>query len=454
MNRLSSSSNAHAGSTYTIIVSERVQMKQEGTSGGFQQYFQVYARTADKIYPKVSRTYKDFKSFEVSMSNNLRSSDVECPQLEKRSSLSELPMSERRESSERELPLNDKITNIKQFCKALSADPVFYVDPFFDFFKIPKPTQFEDYEEGGRRVSDVDVIDKFKATMKPEVIMENHHYIEFEKKNSIDYCIQFKCSVTGPPVEKEDPGELSKKPHNFYTFIIKPLLDLERLITIEKRYSEFYQLALTLKSRVNTRPPPLPPKIMMNDRNNLIKRGDALEEWLNIVSNEKMFYSPELFEFIGLSSDDLAYYSSVDMVSQLLDAYTFKFSLEDKKSITADDESFVLWEINIDIIEIYSKDLADSYKVFRRFKEFDHLHDSLKTKFEKYSKKLPELPGKMGYLNILSQSKVGQRQIKLEGYLQLLAEYPLMFNCMNFRKFIELDTVKIDSLLTSNKSAR
>lgn len=67
------------------------------------------------------------------------------------------------------------------------------------------------------------------------------------------------------------------------------------IINIEKRYSEFYDLAIQMKNLVKSRPPPLPQRMMLKDKNSLQKRGQGLEEWLMIVLNEKMFYCPELF---------------------------------------------------------------------------------------------------------------------------------------------------------------
>ena len=136
--------------TFTFVVSDRVAVKKEA-DGSVAQFFTVYARGSnDKTYPKVERTYRDFKSLEVALNNNLRSNDIECPQLESDSFMSDIG---RRNEAERDPPLTEKINNIRRFCKEISQDPALQVEPFFDFFKIPKA----DLSEPDHRLSEVDL---------------------------------------------------------------------------------------------------------------------------------------------------------------------------------------------------------------------------------------------------------------------------------------------------------
>lgn len=79
-------------------------------------------------------------------------------------------------------------------------------------------------------------------------------------------------------------------------------------------------------------------------------------------------------------------FSSFDTIAVLMESVNFKLSISDKQSATNSDESFVLWEITVLCYHPLTKDKVDSYKVLRRFKEFDNLNNELKHKFHKYSK--------------------------------------------------------------------
>lgn len=430
--------------TYNIVVSERINFKKE-EDGNTCQYFTVFANAGDdKVFPKVEKTYQDFKNLELAINNNLRSNDIECPALEKENSA--IDISGWRESAEQDVPLTEKINNVKRFCRLLGADPALHCEPFYEFFKIPKVQVF--YEGRG---SEVDIVDKFKSTVVPGSMVTDGNWNDFEKENTSDYCPYFKVAVLGPPESKEDKGENSKGSHNYYSFVIKQIADLDKTLQIEKRYSAFYDLAVRMKSAVTARPPPLPPKLMLKDKHSLQKRGEALEEWLAFTLNEKVFFCSDLFNFIGLDEGTLSRYSQRDIIAILLESATFKFSLGDKKSQQSQEESFITFEIRVDIYDNTTKDLIDRYKVYRRFKEFDHLHNELKHKFQKNVKQLPDLPSKMAYLNILNVHNMDQRQEKLQIYLKQLVQYPGIFQTVSFRKFIALDTRKIELLMSNFK---
>ena len=63
--------------TFNIVVSERVNMKKD-LEGNTEQFFIVHASAnADLTYPKVEKTYQDFKNLEMAINNSLRSNDIE-----------------------------------------------------------------------------------------------------------------------------------------------------------------------------------------------------------------------------------------------------------------------------------------------------------------------------------------------------------------------------------------
>lgn len=426
------------------MVSDRATMKRE-KDGSTGEYFTVQARSNNNElqYPRVEVTYRDFKSLEVALSNNLRSNDIECPQLEKESS--GLDMSSM--ATDRELSLNEKINNIKRFCKALACDPALHLEPFYDFFKIPKP---EDDNMDMSRLSEVEVsADKLRATInKPESVEAKP---EFDKSPTVEYSGYFMVTLKGHH-EKEDRPDESTKTHNYYTFEIRPVSDPDSTYQIEKRYSEFYDLVMKLKTQVKARPSALPPKLLIKDKQNLQKRGEVLEDWLGQVLNQRLFFCAELFDFIQLENRLTTVYLNQDIVAALLSCISFKLSVVSHKSFQSSDESFLSFEIRVDSYDAGTKDLVDTYTVYRRFKEFDHLHHELKVEFQKFSNPLPDLPGKLSYLNILSSSKTDQRQVKLDVYVSKLSAYPNIYHSIGFRKFLGLTSPKIDSLIAGTKS--
>lgn len=436
--------------SYSVVVSERVNMKHEA-DGSIQQYFTVYAKVQDgEMFPKVERTYRDFKSLEVALNNMLRGSDIECPRLEGDSS-----PRESNEFGNDDVPINEKITNIRRFCKKIAADVALHLDPFYEFFQIPKPEVFQD-----GRVSDVLISDKFKATMKPDFRLLKHHgaelWSEYDKEFLADYTGCFKVAMIGQPFEKEDPSEVSpSKSHFYFSMAIKSLIDSNVMTSIEKRYNEFFDLALKMKSAVIARPPPLPPKVLVKDKNTLQKRGDALEEWLMTVLNEKMYFCNDLFQFADLEISTIPKYIETDPVQRFKEHMNVKFEVTGQQAVQKSDECFAVWDVKIRIFDALTSDELDSYQVMRRFKEFDHLHSELSGKFKKYAKKLPDLPSKIS-LAILSskENQEDERKSQLGVYLQKLSEYPDIYSTISFRKFINLNASRIDNLLERTSKQR
>src|SRR3990167_1958557 len=74
---------------YHINVNERFTVKTL-TDGTSVQYFTIYASQGDKKFPKVERSYRDFKSLEIAMTNNLMSNDIDCPKLERNTTVTDL----------------------------------------------------------------------------------------------------------------------------------------------------------------------------------------------------------------------------------------------------------------------------------------------------------------------------------------------------------------------------
>lgn len=455
---------------YQIQVSERFTVKTL-TDGSTVQYFTIFASQGDKKYPKIERCYRDFKSLEIAMTNNLRSNDIDCPRLERHTTMTDV--SDWSDSSDLATSVTEKIQNIKKFCKAIGSDPNLHIEPFYDFFKIPKPDdEFPEDYELERRHSEVEASGSLsralKQTMKPDAAFGGVEGLFWSHKHQseyiVDFVTHFKVTLLGQPIQKLDPirGSSETKKHNYFAFIVKCIIadvgsdrelsTLESSVQVEKRYSEFYDLALQMKDSVKARPPPLPPKIMLKDESNLTKRADALEDWLNLVMNEKMFFCPELYIFLGINPALIPKLSAIDLVQELQNKTKINISVVGNHSVQSSDESYVVWEIQVEILDSGTNDLIDNYRLHRRYKEFDHLHAELRHKFHKLAKDLPQLPSKVSYLNILSSgNKLSQREGKLDTFLKELAKYPNIFQTVAFRKFVDLTTKKITDLLSRTK---
>jgi hypothetical protein len=109
-------------------------------------------------------------------------------------------------------------------------------------------------------------------------------------------------------------------------------------------------------------------------------------------------------------------------------------------------ESFVIFDISVNVNSKKTREMISGFLVKRRFREFDNLHQRLKKKFVKYSRPLPDFPKKFGF-------KVNnkKRQFKLENYLRLLLNYTDIFECVCFRQFLQIQPKKFNELRVNKK---
>ena len=257
-----------------------------------------------------------------------------------------------------------------------------------------------------------------------------------------DYCPYFKVNIlkyqrakTGEFIEYIINLELTEKPDEYWE--------------ISKRYSDFVTIREQLKESLKVLPPKLPKKlVMVTEEEQLAGRRQDLENWLRIVLNEKIYFTPQLFQFVGLN---LSYYET------LKDEETYSFS-----NFRAKIEKSEIWMNNNKPYTIYyilveQKSQSDPknkkrvYNLYRRFKEFDELHQALEKRFLDPAKKLPELPSK--YNAFSNKTTVDFRQQGLESYLNQLFAYPNIGDSFAFRKFINFKR-PVDSFITAKEADR
>lgn len=429
--------------TYTIVVSEKV-LRKPNENGVVNEYFVVYAKSSQgKTGPKIERTYRDFQSFEISLNNEIRGLDIECPSLDggRSTNFSDFSLSRKNESmGEKDLGFNEKISNIKKFCKQLSKDVHYQSDSFFDFFEIERP----EYDiDRYKRDSEIDISDKIQedeeVSQERSGVMKNSIWSDYSLLSTEDYCQYFKVTFKREIIRREE--------HDYYEFTIQSLVEQDVVFNVSQRYSSFVQLAQDIKQSTKVRAPPLPPKLFTKDKNLLVKRGETLEEWLRLVTNERLYFCRELFEFINADSDSFIKYSTLNQLEDIMERNLVKINIVKHQMVTDEIESFVIFEIAVEIMEKATMENVANYKVFRRYKEFDSLLNELKLKFKKSNKKVPELPAKHSYLNPLGSDNTSKRQLKLNTFLMDLLAYPDIWNNTCFRKFLQFDSERVASLL-------
>lgn len=230
----------------------------------------------------------------------------------------------------------------------------------------------------------------------------------------------------------------TKQPNeNYYVFrfsIVSNIYEGLKVI-IEKRYSDFVALVAELKKTIIANPPPLPKKTLMHDEAAMKMRGTQLEEWLTVISNEKMFHSQLLFKFMNIPHSVIASHLNFPSLS-----FTKRIicRIQNYSCLNTQEENFVVYNIKIDIIDSQTKQLMHTHFAGRRFREFCNLHDIVKMKFKNYKLKLPDIPKGRGIL--VGALTNESRLLQLEAYLKNLLLVDDILEVLYFRKFLNLET--------------
>ena len=260
---------------------------------------------------------------------------------------------------------------------------------------------------------------------KRKVTGSGKEWSSYKRENTLKYCFYFNVTLE---------GYSNKDGVDIFTFTLKSILNPEIFFSIDKRYSEFTQFVNEVKSQQKARPPALPGKLIIKDESHLERRARDLEEWLLIVSNERIFHTSYFFEFVGFPKELRNQCMSHNPLASMDKDYDFDINVEAYEHVDSK-EKFMAFSINIEVFSRKMQGMLTSYKLTRRYREFDFLHSHLKKKFYKYTQPLPEFPSKLVFLR---KSTLSKRQFKLENYLRLLINYPNIFDSVYFRKFMNI----------------
>lgn len=343
-------------------------------------------------------------------------------------------------SSSADLSNEEKITNIRSFCLNLTKNSDYFTYAFNDFFSIPET--FRSSMTLNLRKTDlnetltINMREYFQddsnsigtSPMKLSPTSGNF-WIEFHKDDTSKYCPYFSIKL----------ADICKNgDHYLFTFEFQSRIHEELSFKCDKRYSDFKRFLDDLKSVSRARPPSLPQRLIIKEKDQIEKRGRGLKEWISIVVNEKMFHSKSLFTFIGLPEKWIHDYLTICPLRVLYHDYDITVDIPSYDMVNKNDRDdiFILFNIKVTFTSKNLKDILTTYQFKRRFREFDNLHGIVKRKFKNYNQPLPELPTKVSLLGKVDSET---RQYKLRNYLKLLVCYPDIFDVIAFRKFMMIE---------------
>ena len=209
---------------------------------------------------------------------------------------------------------------------------------------------------------------------------------------------------------------------------------------ISKRYREFKQLYETLVEK-KLKPPKLPPSRIMNSPQIVQERKVGLTHFLEVLLNEEVY----------LKCEEVAAFVSLDgEIQRLFLANSEKYDFSDWRAQIAQyrvrllDDKTPVTEFIINIFrnghmedensepDTGASRVKNHYRLYKRFTEFENLHDALEIRFGKDG--LPQLPAKFNAF--FAQTTVESRMKGLEKFLNLLFRFPEVEDCFAFRKFL------------------
>lgn len=262
-----------------------------------------------------------------------------------------------------------------------------------------------------------------------------------------------------------------------YVFLITCNKGKEKRWTITKRYKEFLGLESGLKEIIKVNLPKLPGKQVFHNEDIIKERCLKLEEFLRVLLNESPYICPILIKFIEyredpnykdpLFSKEHVIYNETPLYQDehIIDEPPFKgesiykgkeeslwgtFSkdfLLDFPSIkncyqglqAREFESQLSFETNEGQFVIYLITIERGKGTFfcklaKRYSDFEALNQALLIRFGHEIESLPELPGKLDFLE-----EKGSRGERLMEFLNTLLKKKGVEDCFAFRKFLGID---------------
>jgi len=451
-----------------LHVLERVRMSE--TKKGFINFYKVESTVGGKKTSTVEKSYQEFKIFEKTLINFLRGSVLDYPTLDQglktagiQPSSGEREIFSGAEHRDSVLTKQEELYNIKRYCGLLTSNQEFQVGPFFEFFKISGVALVEEQDANENSIDYQEALNKSRSEscismgggqgqqhfqvspmLLPSAIQQPRgddnlrqlslaKWQMFSSDDSTKFCTYFTIKL-----------EEFCKVGDHHTFRFKVLSNISEdfKVIIEKRYSDFLKLEGQLKKYVKSRSPALPRKTIIHTDAALLDRGHKLEEWLNIVSNDKLFHTKDLFTFLQVSDAFATVILDLPMISNV---YSVACRVISHTSVNTQDENFLVYNMKVEVFDKQTKERISEHLVGRRFREFVALHETLKRMFSEFKTPLPELPSR---LTPFVSTETREQQI--DTYLSKLLTYEGVLEVLVFRKFINLESAIIRDSVPSN----
>ena len=223
-----------------------------------------------------------------------------------------------------------------------------------------------------------------------------------------------------------------------YSIKIISLFDERKTWEVRKRYNDFLQLNEELRAYIKFEPPLLPKKLIRHDEHFLAERRRALELYLKIILNERVFHNASVFKFINLPDDPL----SLNLINSSPPTGMFKFyraKITDTQ-IIFDKNSTRMCTYYMIMIQAHTENFLkclSSYQIIKRYNDFHTLHESLSLRYPKMN---AELPPKIDMFGAFQTNVVkDERKIGLEKYLNEIFQLDGIEQSFGFRVFIEFE---------------
>jgi len=222
---------------------------------------------------------------------------------------------------------DDKITNLKKFCKELTKEEELVNEVFYEFFEIPdmfrETVQF-DYRK--TEITDM----SFSLKELGDFGEDKKGWKEFHKEDTSKYCLYFKVALK---------NILREPDYYLFSFEFKSLIHQDLVFRVDKRYSEFTSFVALLKKKCRARPPTLPQKMLIHEKDMIEKRGRNLKNWLSVIVNERMFHCKDLFEFMGLPEKWTGDYLLIHPLNFLYNENEVNLAITGYENIKGEDNS-------------------------------------------------------------------------------------------------------------------
>ena len=217
-----------------------------------------------------------------------------------------------------------------------------------------------------------------------------------------------------------------------------------------RRFNDFYALHQSLKNELNCELPSFPKKNYLAgfgkalDHSALSSRRAALEVYLQTVCNDPAYLSDMTLRFLGCSIPRVDLWRN----SSLFADYSLSLPITWEGEIDDQQTHYTVYILTF-LRRNWTNGASLQWKVSRRYREFDKLHQQLLNRIKSSAyvqycagvnrtsvPNLPALPRK-GLVALSSHEEIEQRRKALQGYMLELLKVPNILEAYSLRMFLQ-----------------